>query len=314
MSPKFFVGVDVSKAHLDVAVLPERRHCRASNDQDGLTELLAWLPDCASTLIVFEATGGYQTLAVATLAAAGFDVVVVNPRLVRDHARSCGQLAKTDKLDALMIADFARSKRPAVRPLANEQTRLLQALVARRRQLVEMLTMEKNRLQQAPKPLCKQITKHIQWLEKQIKDLDDELDDQIRSSELWREKDQLLRSTPGIGQVTSYTLLAELPELGQCNNRQIAALAGVAPLNCDSGKLQGKRVIWGGRASVRSALYMAIVSAIRHNPIICAYYQRLKQRGKASKVAMVACMRKLLVILNTMLKERRPWQPQLATA
>lgn len=312
MSHQSFVGIDVSKAHLDVAVLPQKRRRRLTNDEAGFDELLAWLGDPAGTLVVLEATGGYQIPAVGALATAGFDVVVANPRQVREHARSRGRLAKTDQLDAEAIADFAQRNQPAVRALPDEQTRLLQALMARRRQLLEMLTMEKNRLQQAPPALAKQIAKHVSWLKKQLQQLDDDLDDQIRRSDLWREQDQLLRSVPGVGDVTSRTLLADLPELGQVSHKQIAALAGVAPLNRDSGQFAGHRTIWGGRATVRTALYMAVVSAIRHNPIIRAFYQRLKQLGKASKVAMVACMRKLLVILNAMLKDRQPWQPHPA--
>jgi transposase len=230
---------------------------------------------------------------------------------VREHARSRGRLAKTDKLDAEVIADFAQRNQPPIRPLPDEQTRLLQALMARRRQLLEMLTMEKNRLQQAPQALAEQIEKHIEFLKTELEQLDKDLDDQVRHSDLWREKDQLLRSVPGVGDVTSRTLLAHLSELGQVTDKQIAALAGLAPLNRDSGKYAGHRTIWGGRASVRAALYMAVVSAIRHNPVIRAFYQRLKKLGKPTKVAMVACMRKLLVILNTMLKERQPWQPRL---
>ena len=311
MSHGRFVGIDVSKAWLDVAVLPQGRRCRVANEQAGWDELIAWLGEPTGCLVVMEATGGYQVATAATLATAGFDVVVANPRQVRDHARSRGQLAKTDRLDANAIADFAQRNQPKVRPLPDEQTRLLQALMARRRQLLEMLTMEKNRLQQAPKPLAKPITKHIQWLEKELKQLDDDLDDQIRQSDVWREKDEILRSAPGIGDVTSRTLLADLPELGEVNNKQIAMLAGLAPLNRDSGKFQGHRTIWGGRATVRTALYMAVVSAIRHNPVIRLHYQHLKELGKAPKVAMVACMRKLLVILNTMLREHQPWQPRL---
>ena len=311
MSHQIFVGVDVSKSHLDIHVLPQKRRCRCANDDAGFDELVAWLGDPADTLVVFEATGGYQTLAVAALSTAGFDVVVVNPRQVREHARSRGRLAKTDKLDAEVIADFAERNRPPVRPLPDEQTRLLQALMARRRQLLEMLTMEKNRLQQAPKPLAKPIAEHITWLKEQLKELDDDLDAQIRHSELWRETDQLLRAVPCIGKVTSRTLMSQLPELGQIGNKQITALAGLATLNRDSGKFQGHRSIWGGRAEVRTALYMAVVSGIRCNPIIRPYYRHLRDLGKPFKVAMVACMRKLLVILNTMLKENQPWQPRL---
>jgi len=312
MSHQVFVGIDVSKAWLDVAVSSQGRCCRFANDQVGWDELVAWLGEPAGCLVVMEATGGYQIAVAAALATAGFDVVVANPRQVREHARSRGQLAKTDTLDAMMIADFAQRNQPVVRPLPDEQTRLLQALMARRRQLVEMLTMEKNRLQQAPTALVRQLTDHITWLQKQLADLDNDLGDQIRGSDLWREKDELLRSVPGVGDVTARTLLAELPELGAVTGKQIAALAGLAPLNRDSGKRQGHRTIWGGRATVRSALYMAIVSAIRCNPVIRLHYRQLRERGKTTKVAMVACMRKLLVILNTMLKEHQAWQPRLA--
>lgn len=311
MSHQIFVGVDVSKSHLDLFILPQKRRCRLGNDDAGFAELVTWLGAPAGTLVVLEATGGYQTPAVVALCAAGFDVVVANPRQVREHARSRGRLAKTDKLDAEAIADFAERNRPAVRPLPDAQTRLLQALMARRRQLVEMKTMEENRQKQAAKLLAEAIAEHVVWLKKEIKQLDDDLDDQIRHSDLWRENDQLLQSVPGVGDVTSRTLMAELPELGHLNSKQIAALAGLAPLNRDSGKLQGYRSIWGGRAEVRNALYMAAVSAIRCNPIIRPYYLHLKSVGKLFKVAIVACMRKLLVILNTMLKENQPWQPRL---
>lgn len=311
MSHTIFVGIDVAKAHLDVAVLPEKRTCQVANDDTGFVELINWLGQPQDTLVVLEATGGYQTGAAAALAAAKFGVAVVNPRQVREHAKSRGQLAKTDTLDALILADFAMRNRPEVRPLPDDETRLLQAQVARRRQLRDMLVMETNRLQQAPKELTKNINRHIHWLEKELKKVEDDIDKQIRNSSLWREKDNLLQSVPGVGKVTSHTLIAELPELGKLNNKEIAKLAGVAPLNRDSGKFSGHRIVWGGRAAVRAALYMAVISAVRHNPIIAAFYQRLKARGKASKVALVACMRKLLVILNTMLKEQQVWQPKL---
>ena len=311
MSPQIFVGIDVSKSHLDLCILPQKRRCRVRNDDAGFAQLVAWLGDPADTLVVLEATGGYQTPAVVALCAAGFEVVVANPRQVREHARSRGRLAKTDKLDAEAIADFAERNRPAVRPLPDAQTRLLQELMARRRQLVEMITMEENRLKQASEPVIGQIAEHLQWLRRDRKTLDDDLDHLIGHSDLWRENDQLLQAVPCIGPVTSRTLLSQLPELGQISNKQIAALAGLAPLNRDSGKFQGHRTIWGGRAEVRKALYMAVVSGIGCNPIIRAYYRRLRDAGKAFKVAMVACMRKLLVILNTMLKENQPWQPRL---
>jgi transposase len=292
-------------------MLPQERRCRVGNNDAGFDELIATLGDPTGTLVVLEATGGYQVAAVTALALAGFDVVVANPRQVREYARSRGWLAKTDKLDAHAIADFAQRNTPVVRALPDEQTRLLQALMARRRQLLEMITAENNRLQQALEPLAQSIVAHLEWLQQRLKELDDDLDDQIRHSEVWREKDQLLRAVPCIGDVTSRTLLAMLPELGQVNNRQIAALAGLAPLNRDSGRSQGRRSIWGGRAEVRTALYMAVLSGIRCNPIIRQYYRRLRDAGKLFKVAMVACMRKLLVILNTMLKESQPWQPRL---
>lgn len=311
MSHQIFVGIDVSKSHLDLCILPQKRRCRVRNDDAGFAQLVAWLGDPADTLVVLEATGGYQTPAVVALDTAGFEVVVANPRQVREHARSRGRLAKTDKLDAEAIADFAERNRPAVRPLPDEQTRLLQRLMARRRELTDMITAEENRLKQASDPVTEHIAEHLQWLKLARKKLDNDLDNQIRDNDLWREKDQVLQAVPGIGNVTSRTLLSQLPELGQISNKQVAALVGVAPLNRDSGKFQGHRSIWGGRAEVRTALYMAVVSAIRCNPIIRPYYQHLRDRGKAFKVAMVACVRKLLIILNTMLKDNQPWQPRL---
>lgn len=311
MSHQNYVGVDVSKDYLDLCLLPQKRRCRVANDDGGFAELITWLGAPDGTLVALEATGGYQTPAVVALSAAGFDVVLLNPRQVREHARARGQAAKTDRLDAEIIADFAARNQPPVRPLPDAQTRLLQALIARRRQLREMLTMEENRLGQAAKPLTKSIAKHVTWLKRELKQTDDDLDDQIRQSDLWREKEQLLRSAPGVGPVTSRTLLADLPELGQISNKQIAALVGVAPLNRDSGKFQGRRSIWGGRTAVRNVLYMAAVCATRCNPVIHTYYRRLRDAGKPFKVAIVAAMRKLLVILNTMLKDNQPWQPRL---
>ncbi|MCE5238785.1 IS110 family transposase [bacterium] len=310
MSYQVFVGIDVSKASLDVAVLPGSRRTRVGNDESGWRELIAWLGAPADTLVVLEATGGYQNAAALALQEAGFAVVVMNPRPIRDHARSNNVLAKTDRLDAAVIADFAREKQPPVRPLPDAQARLLGALMDRRRQLVQMLAVEKNRLQQAPPALARDITQHIQWLNKRLKQLDRDLDDRIRQSPLWHERDQILRSAPGIGPAVSHTLLVELPELGQLKAKQISALVGVAPLNRDSGKFRGHRSIWGGRSQVRSMLYMAVVSAVRHNPVIRTFYQRLKRAGKTSKVALVACMHKLLIILNAMLKQRQYWAPR----
>jgi transposase len=314
MFDQVFVGIDVSKHHLDVAVQPQPRRCRVANDQSGFEELIAWLGEPTETRVVLEATGGYQNAAALTLQAAGFGVVVINPRLVRDFARSENMLAKTDQLDANLLARFAQEKQPPVRPLPDEQARLLQELMGRRRQLTAMLTAEKNRQQQASAALAKQIGKHVQWLQKQLEDLDQDLDDRIRHTPLWHEKDLIMRSIDGVGPVTSRTMLAELPELGEANHKQIAALVGVAPFNCDSGQRRGHRTIWGGRAHVRSVLYMATLSALRCNAVIKAYYQRLKQRGKASKVAIVACMRKLLIIMNTLLKRRELWNPSAVDA
>jgi transposase len=314
MSHQVFVGIDVSKSHLDVAVLPEPRQRRVRNDERGWADLVAWLGSPAVTLVVLEATGGYQNAAALALQAAGFGVVVMNPRPIRDHARSNNVLAKTDRLDAAIIADYAREKQPAIRPLPDAQAQLLGSLMDRRRQLLQMLTAEQNRAQQAPPALRREIAEHIQWLRKRLKKLDRDLDDQIHQSPLWHESDQILQSVPGVGQVTSHTLLADLPELGELNSKQIAALVGVAPLNRDSGKFRGHRSIWGGRAQVRSALYMATVVATRCNPVIRVFYQRLKQAGKGSKVALVACMRKLLLILNTMLKRRQYWAPPAAAS
>ena len=241
-------------------------------------------------------------------------MVVINPRQARDFAKATGRLAKTDTLDARMLAQFGLTLKPTVRPLRDEETQALEALLTRRRQLIEMLTMEKNRLQSATKAVRRDITAHITWLNKRLKDVDGELTAAIASSDFWRVKDELIRSVPGAGKVLSVTLLANLPELGNLNRRQIAALAGVAPLNCDSGTLKGSRHIWGGRAAVRTALYMATITAIRCNPVITAFHRRLRAAGKKPKVAIVACMRKLLTILNSMLRTLTPWQPQNVVA
>lgn len=311
MSHQVFVGIDVSKDYLDLCILPQKRRGRFGNNDAGFAELIAWLGTSDDTLVALEATGSYQTPALVALSEAGFDVVRLNPRQVREHARARGQAAKTDRLDAEIIADYAARNQPPVRPLPDAQTRLLQALMARRRQMREMLTMEENRLNQAAKPLAKSIAKHLSWLQRELKQIDDDLDDQIRHNDVWREQEQLLRTAPGVGEITSRTLLAQLPELGQISNKQIAALVGVAPLNRDSGKFQGRRSVWGGRTEVRNVLYMATLCATYRNPVIGTYYQRLRDAGKPFKVAIVAAMRKLIVILNTMLKDNQPWQSKL---
>jgi transposase len=266
----------------------------------------------APTLVVLEASGGVEIALVGELAAAALPVAVVNPRQVRDFARATGKLAKTDALDAMVLARFADKLRPEVRALPDQESRNLHALIARRRQLIEMLVAEENRLSSAPKVLHRQLRGHIDFLRKQLHRLDTDLEQQLRNSPLWREKENLLRGVPGVGPVLCTTLIADLPELGTLSRHQIAALVGVAPLNRDSGTLRGRRMIWGDRASVRSALYMATLAAVRFNPLLKAFYLRLRAAGKPPKLALTACMRKLLTILNAMLKHRTPWSPPCA--
>jgi len=310
MLQELFVGIDVSKARLDVAAHPQPGQWSFAHDEQGLAELVACVRRLRPALVVLEASGGWEVPVAGALAAAGLSLAVVNPRQVRAFAQATGRLAKTDALDAQVLAQFAGAVRPSPRALPDAFTRELQALVTRRRQLVDMITAEKNRLAQAPRSIRVQIQAHLAWLREQLAELDRHLHQQLRSSPLWREKDQLLRSVPGVGPVLSSTLLAGLPELGTLNRKQIAALVGVAPLNRDSGTRQGPRVVWGGRAQVRAALYMGALVAARHNPVIRPFHQRLRQAGKTPKVALTACMHKLLLILNTMLRERTHWQPQ----
>jgi transposase len=311
-APTVYVGIDVSKDHLDVAVLPEGRSWRVASDEAGLRALGAELAACHPALIVLEATGGFQLPVVAHLASLGLPTAVVNPRQVREFARSTGKLAKTDAIDAQVLALFAQRVQPPVRPVPDEMAQELGALVARRRQLIEMLGMERNRITHAPKRVRTSIQRHIDQLNASLAEIDEDLGDAVRHSPLWREKEDLLTSVKGIGKVTMMTLVADLPELGTLSRQQIAALAGVAPINRDSGAYRGQRRVWGGRAPVRAALYMAALVASRHNPVIRAFYQRLVAAGKPKKVALVACMRKLLTILNAMLKHKTPWQSPLA--
>ena len=307
MSPLIFVGIDVSQAHLDIAVRPGASFSIAHHES-AIATLVEQLRPLSPTLILLAATGGMEIPLTSALATAGLPVVVVNPRQVRDFAKASGRLAKTDALDAQMLAQFAEVMRPQPRPLPDAEARALTALVARRRQLVEMLTAEKNRLLSASSPIRKRVRAHIAWLERELAHTNTELSEAIRHSPVWREKDDLLQSVPGVGPVLTSTLLASLPELGTLTHKQIAALVGVAPLNRDSGTLRGRRTVWGGRAQVRAVLYMGAIVAARFNPVIRVFYQRLQRAGKAKKVTLTACMRKLLTILNAMLKHRTPWR------
>lgn len=306
-----FVGIDVAKATLDVCIIPGGEALHVSYDEAGVASLVEHIRQANPTLIVLEATGGLEGRITAELVNAGLPVAVINPRQGRDFAKAIGRLSKTDAIDAAVLAEFARAVRPQTRPLKDEDTLVLDEMLTRRRQLVAMRVQETLRLGQArSKAQKKSLTEHIAWLEKRISSLDDDLQNRLRSSEVWRTKDDLLRSIPGIGAIASTTMLAKCPELGALDRRQVAALIGLAPLARDSGKFRGKRFIWGGRAEVRSVLYMATISAIRCNPVIKAFAARLKATGKPSKVVIVACMRKLLTIMNSIIKYSAPWNPK----
>jgi transposase len=300
-APQLFVGVDVAKAQLDIAVRPTGERWAVANDDAGIATLVARLQAVPPTLIVFEATGGYQRAVVAALAATGLPVAVINPRQARDFAKATGQLAKTDALDARALAHFAEAVRPPPRPLPDAQAGELRALLARRRQLVAMRTAEQHRLGNAPPRLQADIQAHIAWLNTRLTALDDDLDTTRRASPVWREREALLRSVPGIGPVCARTLRLDLPELGTLSRQRLAALVGT---------LRGRRTIWGGRAPVRATLYMSTLVAVRYNPVLKVFYNRLRAAGKAAKVALTACMRKLLTLLNAMVKHHTPWQPQ----
>jgi transposase len=313
MERSHFVGIDVAKEHLDVHVCPTDVAFRVAHDEAGLAILRDRLVTLAPTLVVMEATGGHEATVVAELAGAGLPVVVINPRQIRNYARATGQLAKTDALDARIIAKFAEAVRPEVRPLPDTQTRALDEAVTRRRQLVEMLGAELNRRRLLrDRTVPRQIEAHITWLKRAIQELERDLQATIRSSPVWREAEEVLRSTPGVGPVMTSTLLAELPELGRLSRRKIAAVVGVAPINRDSGQFRGRRMISGGRASVRRVLYMATLTAIQRNAAIRAFYERLCTSGRPKKVALTAAMRKLLTILNAMLRDGRRWEEKLA--
>ena len=304
-----YAGIDVSKDRLDLAVRPSGAVRTAAYDADGISALVSELQSMGPSAVVLESTGGLELPLASALAAASLPVVVVNPRQVRDFARATGRLAKTDVLDAQVIAHFAEAVRPAVRPLPDTGTRELHSLTARRTQVVEMLVAEKNRLSRASRAVAPRIKAHIQWLEQELEDLDQGLRQTLHRSPAWREQDDLLRSVPGVGPQLSVALLADLPELGTLGRRQIAALAGVAPMNRDSGNMRGRRTVSGGRARVRAVLYMGALVAARHNPVIRSFYQRLLAAGKPKKLALTACMRKLLTILNSMVKSGQHWNP-----
>ena len=307
---EIFIGIDVASTHVDVCVRPSGEAKRFATD-DGLEDLVAFVRDQSPTLVVMEATGGYETPVAAAIATGGMAVAIVNPRQVRDFAKATGRLAKTDTLDAAAIAHFADAVRPAARAMPDEETRELNELVVRRRQLIEMRVAEQNRLRvNASKRTKKDLEEHIKWLQKRIKDHDKDISHRVRASSVWREKDDLLQSVPGIGNVFSATLITSLPELGALDRRAIAALVGVAPYNCDSGKMRGKRTIWGGRADVRAVLFMATTAAVRFNPRLKEHNTRLVSKGKAKKVAVIACMRKLLTIANAVLRDASPWDPR----
>jgi transposase len=306
-----YVGMDISKATIDICV-SDGEVWQAPNDDRAMDELVERIVALGATLVVLEATGGYELRAAGALAAARVPVAVVNPRQVRSYARSVGQLAKTDRIDARILARFAAAVRPEPRPLPDAETSELEAMITRRRQLIEMITAERNRLELATPVTSRQIKLHIGWLRRQLAKVDEGIDGLVRRSPLWRAKDDLLQTVPGIGDVTSRSLLALLPELGTLKKKQLAALVGVAPINRDSGTMRGRRRVWGRRGRVRSALYMATLVGTRRNPILKAFYARLRGAGKPAKVAIVACMHKLLIIINAMVRDGRVWDASSA--
>jgi transposase len=304
-----FVGIDVAKDRLEVHVRPSGEAFAVARDGEGVARLTEHLAALEPALVVSEATGGFEQVVAGSLAAAGLPIVVVNPRQIRDFARAVGKLAKTDRIDAETIALFAERVRPELRALPDAQARLLGELVARRRQLIEMMTAEGNRARQVEtRRVKKRIDRHRGVLQAELSEIEAELDDTIRGTPIWRDKDDLLQSVPGVGDALARTLIADLPELGQLDRKKIAALVGVAPFNRDSGTLRGKRTVWGGRAAIRATLYMAALVASRRNPVIAAFYKRLLAAGKAKKLALTACMRKLLTILYAIVRDQKPWQ------
>jgi transposase len=307
MSSSVFVGIDVAKRHLDVHILPNNVASRYTNSSAGISALVKMLHKHHPELVVLEATGKLELPAATALNAAGIPVAIVNPRQVRDFAKASGRLAKTDALDAHVIATYGSALHPDARQIPDQTTLRLQGLLARRRQLVDMVVAEKNRLDRAHPAARKDVREHITWLQKRLKKADRDLHELVKQSPQWSQRDAHYQSVPGVGPIASHTLLIDLPELGTISRKAIAKLAGVAPLNRDSGQAHGARSIWGGRRTVRAALYMASLAAIRANPVIRAYYQKLRQEGKPPKVAQVACMHKLLIILNAIAEKNTPW-------
>jgi len=309
MSTELFVGIDVSKDTLEIGIYPSLEAYSVPNSDQGRDDLSQRLKALSPQLIVCEATGGYETAVVSRLAAAELPILVANARQVRDFAKSIGKLAKTDAIDAGVIARFAEAVRPELRSIKDQPSQELAALITRRRQIVEMITAERHRLPTTSRRGRRDIELHVRWLRKRLEQIDDQIKRDIHDSPIWRTKDKILRSTTGVGPAMSATLIGYVPELGQLTGKQISCLVGVAPLNHDSGRFRGRRMIWGGRAHVRSVLYMSAVSAMQHNPVIREFYQRLRAKGKCFKVAITGCMRKLLVILNAMLRDQTNWKP-----
>lgn len=309
-----FVGIDVSKQMLDVAVRPSGERWRTTNDERGIKELVSRLRPMGASLVVMEATGGYETALALAMVEAKIAMRIVNPRQVRDFAKGKGLLAKTDSLDAAVLAEYGETYRPEARGLRDAQAREMADILSRRRQLIEMKTAENNRLEHARGEVRKEILAHLSWLSRRIKKIDEDLDKKIRNSPLYLDKRERLKSVPGVGNQTALSLILNLPELGTLNRKQIAALAGVAPFNKDSGQRRGKRAVWGGRAQVRAVLYMAAVVASRHNDVIRDFYAKLCAAGKPKKLALTVCMRKLLTVLNAMAKNQTSWTPSLATS
>ena len=305
---EIYIGIDVCKGWLDVDGYPESHKKRLANNEAGHLALIEMLGPLEPKCVILEATGGMEFRAASAMAKAGIPVFIVNPRQARDYAKGLGLLAKTDQVDAFALARFGEGVKPTPRPLKSEELCQLEEILTRRRQLVEMVTAEKNRRAQASPKIAEEIDEHLEWLARRIKGADTDLSDAIKKSPIWQAKADLLKSIPGVGKVTVNTLMAELPELGELNRREIAALVGICPFNRDSGSHRGKRRIWGGRASVRAVLYMAALVATRRNPVIQAFYQKLLAAGKMKKVALVACMRKLLTTMNTMVQNNTHWQ------